>query len=135
MKCERSAVATIILLFLVAGVQAENFSGEYADRKFLNGQAVFQMSIEQGGNAVSVWFSAGYNDGHGAAPDATGSGRVNGKGGVDFKFEDSFKNAGTGTIMRSGDDVIVSIKPTRVADSRCLEFYRQNIRLKRVGKK
>jgi hypothetical protein len=135
MKRERSAVATIALVFLVAVVQAENFSGEYADRKFLNGQGVFQMSLEQGGNAVSVWFSAGYNDGHGAAPDATGSGRVNGKGGVDFKFEDSFRNVGTGTIMRSGDDVIISIKPTRVADSRCLEFYRQNVRLKRVGKK
>jgi hypothetical protein len=135
MKRERSAVATIALVFLVAVVQAENFSGEYADRKFLNGQGVFQMSLEQRGNAVSVWFSAGYNDGHGAAPDATGSGGVNGKGGVDFKFEDSFRNVGTGTIMRSGDDVIISIKPTRVADSRCLEFYRQNVRLKRVGKK
>ena len=34
-----------------------------------------------------------------------------------------------------GDDIIVSIKPTHVAEARCLVFYRQNMRLKRVSKK
>jgi hypothetical protein len=43
--------------------------GEYADKKFLNGQAVFQMSIEQSGTAIQVSFDAAYNDAHGAAPD------------------------------------------------------------------
>ena len=49
-----------------------NWVGEYADKKFLNGQAIFQMSIEQSGNAIQVSFDAAYNDGHGAAPDGQG---------------------------------------------------------------
>jgi hypothetical protein len=92
------------------------------------------MSLEQSGNAVSVWFSAGYNDGHGIQPVADGSGRISGKGTVEFTFNDSSHNVGTGTITRAGDDIIVSLKTTRVADPRCLELYRQNMRLKRVKK-
>src|SRR6266487_2457721 len=78
---------------------------------------------------------AGKNDGSGAAPEAQGTGKVSGKGVLEFKFEDSFNNAGTGTITRSGDGVTVSLKTTRVTEPRCLEFYRQNMHLKRVGKK
>jgi hypothetical protein len=113
----------------------QDFAGEYADRNFLSGQATFQMSLEQSGNTVSVWFSAGYNDGHGIQPVADGTGRVGSKGTVEFTFKDSSHNAGTGTITRAGDDIIVSLKTTRVADSRCLELYRQNMRLKKAGKK
>ncbi len=127
------------MLFVLAAsaiaAGASNFAGEYADKNFLNGQAVFQMSLEQSGNSVTVWFSTGYTDGHGAAPEAGGTGKVTNKGTVEFKFDDTSKNVGTGTITRAGDDIIVSLKTTRVADSRCLEFYRQNIRLKRAGKK
>ena len=128
---------SIVLLVAIGLVAAEapTFAGEYADRKFLNGQAVFQMSLEQSGGVVSVWFSAGKNDGSGAAPEAQGTGKVSGKGVLEFKFEDSFNNAGTGTITRNGDGVTVSLKTTRVAEPRCLEFYRQNMHLKRVGKK
>ena len=115
--------------------EAQNFTGEYADRNFLSGQAAFQMSLEQTGNAVSVWFSAGYNDGHSIQPVADGTGRARPKGTVEFTFKDSSHNAGTGTITRAGDDIIVSLKTTRVADSRCLELYRENMRLKRVSKK
>ena len=115
--------------------QPTNFTGEYADKNFLNGQATFQLSLEQTGNAVSVWFSAGYNDGHSIQPVADGTGRASPKGSVEFTFKDSSHNAGTGTITRAGDDIIVSLKTTRVADSRCLELYRQNMRLKRVSKK
>jgi hypothetical protein len=111
-----------------------NFAGEYADKKFLNGQGVFQMSLEQNGNNVSVFFSAAHNDGSGAAPEADGTGKVTSQGTVEFKFDDNFKNLGTGTIKRAGDDVIVSIKTSRVADARCLEFYKENMRLKRVKK-
>jgi len=130
---------TVPMLFVLAAsaiaAGASNFAGEYADKNFLNGQAVFQMSLEQSGNSVTVWFSTGYTDGHGAAPEAGGTGKVTNKGTVEFKFDDTSKNVGTGTITRAGDDIIVSLKTTRVADSRCLEFYRQNIRLKRAGKK
>jgi len=93
------------------------------------------MSLEQSGSAVTVWFSAGYNDGHSIQPIADGSGKANSKGIVEFTFKDSSHNAGTGTITRAGDDIVVSLKTARVADARCLELYRQNMRLKRVGKK
>jgi hypothetical protein len=130
-------LAAPLLLLVVSTLAAEapNFAGEYADKKFLNGQAVFQMSLEQSGSTVSVWLSAVYNDGHGAAPEGEGTGKVTSKGTVEFRFEDSFKNSGTGTITRSGEDFILSIKTTRVPDSRCLPFYGQNMRLKHVGKK
>jgi len=128
-----------LLSFLVAIVstiaaQPTNFTGEFADKNFLNGQATFQMSLEQSGSTISVWFSAGYNDGHGLLPEADGTGKVTGKGTVEFAFKDSARNAGTGTITHAGDDIIVSLKTTRVADSRCLELYRQNMRLKPAGK-
>jgi len=95
---------------------------------------VFELSLEQNGNTVSVFFSAVYNDGHGAAPEANGTGEVTNKGTVEFRFEDSFNNTGTGTIKRAGDDVIISIKMLKVAEPRCLQFYGENMRLKRVKK-
>jgi hypothetical protein len=124
----------IALALISIGAGPADFAGEYADKKFLNGQGVFQLSLEQNGNNVSVFFSAGYNDGRGAAPEADGTGKVTSKGIAEFTFEDSFKNAGTGTIMRSADGVTLSLKTTRVADPRCLVFYKQNMRLPRVKK-
>ncbi len=90
------------------------------------------MNLEQTGNNVSVFFSAVYSDGHGAAPEADGSGTIDSKGTVEFKWEDSFKNSGTGTIKRSGEDVVVSINPTTVTEPRCLQFYQNNMRLHRI---
>src|SRR5437899_13101794 len=129
----KRVIAPLLFAHMIAAaisVEAQNFTGEYADRNFLSGQAAFQMSLEQSGSAVSVWFSAGYNDGHSIQPIADGSGKMTGKGSVEFSFTDSSHNAGTGTITRAGEDIIVSIKTTRVADSRCLSLYRQNMRLK-----
>ena len=131
----RSLILLVTLAIVSIAAGLPNFAGEYADRNFLNGQATFQMSLEQSGNTVSVWFSAGYNDGHSIQPVADGSGKITGKGTVELTFTDSARNAGTGTITRAGDDIIVSLKTTRVADSRCVELYRQNMRLKKVGKK
>ncbi len=136
-RMRRSGVALFVSIVLGATAshafsEEPNWAGEYADKSFLNGQAVFQMSLEQTGKTVSVWFSAGYNDGHGCGPDATGTGKVTTKGILEFTFQDSANNSGTGTIMRAGDGITVSMKTTRVADSRCVVFYRQNIRLKRV---
>ena len=109
-----------------------NWAGEYADKKFLNSQAVFQMSIQQSGNSIQVAFDAAYVDAHGAAPEGDGHAKITGANALEFKWEDSFKNSGTGTIKRTADGVIVSMNPTRVVDSRCLVFYGQNIRLERV---
>jgi hypothetical protein len=111
-----------------------NWAGEYADKKFLNGQAVFQMSIEQSGNAIQISFDAAQIDAHGAAPEGQGPGRIISKDALEFKWEDSFKNSGTGRITRAGEDIIVSMKTTRVVDSRCLVFYGQKMQLKRVKK-
>jgi hypothetical protein len=133
MKDRHLVLLVTLSLFSIAAAAA-NFAGEYADKNFLNGQGVFQLSLEQNGNTISVFFSAGYNDGHGAGPEADGTGKVTSKGTVEFTFEDGFRNAGTGTITRSSDGVILSIKTTRVADPRCLVFYKQNIRLPRVKK-
>src|SRR5437016_14584431 len=134
MKDRHLLVGAIVLGLSISAAQAQ-FTGEYADRNFLGGQAAFQMSLEQTGNAVSVWFSAGYNDGHSIQPVADGTGRAGPKGTVEFTFKDSSHNAGTGKITRAGDDIVVSLTTTRVADSRCLDLYRQNMRLKRVSKK
>lgn len=132
-----SGIAFLVSILLTATAfdtfSAErNWTGEYADRNFLNGQAVFQMSLNQSGNTVSVWFSTGYNDGHGCGPDAEGKGKVTPKGTVEFTFRDSSNNAGAGTITRAGEGIAVSLKTTHVADPRCVQLYRPNIRLKRV---
>ena len=109
-----------------------NWAGEYAATNFLRGQAAFQMKIEQSGNAIEVSFDAAYADAHGAAPDGGGPAGFTGKSALQFKWEDSFDNSGTGTIRQTGDGIIVSMKTTRVVDSRCLVFYGENMRLKRV---
>ncbi len=128
--------AIIALAVIGSAIAAETakFDGEFVDKQFLNGQAVFEFSIHQSGNALDIAFDAAYSDGRGATPDATGAGKVNGNS-ARFDWKDSFGNTGTGTITLAGDGVTVSMKPVHVADSRCLVFYRENMRLKRIGKK
>jgi hypothetical protein len=64
--------------------------------------------------------------------DGQGPAKIIGKNMLQFTWEDSFANSGTGTIARAGDRISVSMKTTRVADPRCLTFYGENMRLKRV---
>ena len=97
-----------------------SWTGEYADKNFLNGQAVFELSIQQSGNTVQVSFDAAYADAHGAAPDGGGEAKITGKNKLAFNWEDSFHNSGTGTIMRGGDGIVVSMKTTHVEEPRCL---------------
>jgi hypothetical protein len=68
------------------------------------------------------------------APDGEGRTKITGKNTLEFNWEDSFNNSGTGTITRAGSGIKVSMKTTRVVDSRCLAFYGQNMRLKRAKK-
>ena len=107
-----------------------NIGGEYANKKFLNGKAIFQMSLEQSGKTFSVWFAATYEDGHGAAPEATGSGKVTDKGTAEFSFTDNFGNTGTGTIVRTANEIVVTMQMKKIVDSRCMEFYGPKIHLK-----
>ena len=127
---------SIVLGATAASIQSaeRNWAGEYADKNLLDGQAVFQMSIEQSGNAIQVSFDTAYVDAHGAAPDGEGQAKITGKNMLEFNWEDSFYNSGTGTITRAGSGVKVSMKTTRVAEPRCLAFYGENMRLKRVKK-
>ena len=134
MKWSGVIFLTSVLLSAMASTPSPepNWTGEYANKKFLNGQAVFEMSIQQSGDAIQISFDAAYNDAHGAAPDGEGQAKITDKNVLQFKWEDSFKNAGTGTITRAGKDVIVSMKTMRVVDSRCLAFYGHKMRLKHV---
>ena len=117
------------------GKRERELGGIYTDKKFLNGQAVFQLNILQGGGQISIDFDAVYNDGHGCAPEANAMAKVVDKNTLKFSFTDSSGNRGTGTIQRAGEDVIISLKPTRVTDARCIVFYRDNIRLAPASKK
>jgi hypothetical protein len=133
---KRSAVRFFILVLLGATTSnvpsaESNWDGEYADKNFLRGQAAFQMSIEQSGKSIEVSFDAAYVDAHGAAPDGGGQAKITGKNALRFNWEDSLNNSGTGSISQ-GDGIVVSMKTTRIVDSRCLVFYGENIRLKRV---
>jgi len=132
-------IATVIVCLTIVyriafAADSPNFAGEYADKNFLKGQAVVQMSLEQTGKNVTIFFTGVQKDGNGAAPEINATGTVTGKGMVEFKFTDDMKNSGTGTIRKAGEDAIVSIKANRVADSRSLKFYGENMRLKKVKK-
>ena len=129
----KSAVIGLAMVGTILAAGPAKFDGEFVDKKFLNGQGVFEFSVHQSGNALEIGFDAAYSDGHGAAPDATGAGKVNGNT-AQFTWKDSFGNTGTGTISLAGDDIVVSMKAVHVADSRCLAFYRENMKLKRIGK-
>ncbi len=131
-----SGFVGLTLLLLPLGVctaQAQSWAGEYADNKFLSGNATFQLSIEQQGRDIQVSFDAAHNDGHGCAPEVQATAKPSGQG-LQFTFQDSTGNTGTGTIARDGHDLVVSLKLTRVVAKDCVAFYRDNIHLKRVTK-
>jgi hypothetical protein len=133
---DRKLIVALIALALSAvitkAVEPSNFAGEY--KISLSGQGVFELSLEQQGDAIQLSFNAAYSDGHGAAPDGSGTGKITPKDTVEFTFEDSFSNTGTGIISRAGKDIIVSMKMANVAEPRCLPFYGENMRLKHVKK-
>ena len=101
--------------------------------KYLNEQAVFQLNLLQEGETITVDFDAVYNDGHGCAPQGNGSARAVDHNTLQLSFTDTANNGGTWRIKCVDDGVIISIIPTRVADSRCMVFYRENIPLKRAS--
>ena len=128
-----TAFLLVATCLVVCAADASPWAGEYRAEKFLNGRAIFQLTISQSGSSMQVAFDASFTDAHGAAPEGQGPAKVSGNT-LQFKFEDSFGNTGTGTITRAGDGIIVSMKTSHVADARCLAFYGQNMRLKRMRK-
>lgn len=134
---KRTGIALLISIILTGsasnGLSAEsNWVGEYEAQNLLNGEAVFRLSIEQSGNAIHISFDAAYADAHGAAPDGGGEAKITGKNKLAFNWEDSFQNSGTGAIKRTGDGIIVSMEARHVEEPRCIMFYGENMRLKRV---
>ncbi len=61
----------------VIGLAADtpNFAGEYANKNFLNGGRVPNEPGTKRKHRVGVSFAAAYKDGHGAAPEADGTGK------------------------------------------------------------
>ena len=129
-----SMAATFAFALPSFAAESSGWAGEFKNPKLLGGKATFQLSIEQQGKKVQVSFDAVRNDGKGPAPEGQGSATASGDT-LQFKFEDNFRNAGTGTIKRSGDDVIVSMKTTRVGNKEAAMFYGENMQLKRAGKR
>jgi len=109
------------------------WAGVYANAKIIKGQASFQLGIKPDGNLVRIVFNAAYHDGHGVSPEAQGSAKAASKDTLAFKFTDSFKNSGSGTIKRAGNDIIVDFLFASAADKRCLEFYGRNMYLRRIN--
>ncbi len=125
----RSVLCFLVVSVALALAKEPSWSGNYTDKKFLGGRAVFQLNIFEDGGKISVDFDAVYNDGHGCAPEGSGPARVVGKDTLSFTFTDTGGNAGSGTIKRAGNDVLISVKATKVADRSCLVFYGDNVRL------
>lgn len=132
MKARHLLVAEIFVVLIARSANAQAFAGEYADKKYQGGSAVFQMSIEGSGNNTQVWFSAVKNDGQGAQPEGQGMGKITSNGTLEFKFQDSCHNSGTGTITRRGEDIVVSMTTVKKADAGCAAFYGSSVKLKRV---
>jgi hypothetical protein len=87
-------IALAIIGTVMAASGPAKFDGEFVNKKFLNGQGVFEFSVHQSGSALEIAFDAAYSDGHGATPDATGAGKVNGNT-AQFAWKDSQGNTGT----------------------------------------
>jgi hypothetical protein len=122
------AMIALATIRIVMAAGPAKFDGEFVDKKFLNGQGVFEFSIHQIGSALEIAFDAAYSDGHGATPDATGAGKVNGNA-AQFAWKDSFGNTGTGTINLAGDDIVDYMTRVHVTDPRGLAYYRDNRKL------
>jgi len=95
---------------------------------------VFQLTIEQSGSKIQVSFDAANNDGSDCAPEAQGMATASGKDKLQFSFRDNQWNSGSGTITRSGEQLVVSLKATKMANPGCAKFYRDNIRVQRMKK-
>jgi hypothetical protein len=107
-------------------------TGHYEFAKKSNSPLSFD--VLQKGKTAATSFSAAHSDGSGAAPDGDGEGTVNAKGELEFKWTDTFDNAGTGVLRHEGKLYHLTLKPTKVADPRAVVFYGE-ITLKRTSTK
>jgi hypothetical protein len=111
---------------------AESLTGHYELAKKSN--ALLSFDVLQKGRSATTSFSAAHADGSGAAPDGDGEGALNSRGELEFKWTDTFDNAGTGTLRHDGKLYHLTLKTTKVADPRATVFYGE-ITLKRTSTK
>lgn len=133
----RIVAVFVFVLALSSGVRAAepaSWTGTYFDKNRLSGKAYFQLALRESGNAIDVVFNAAYHDGQGVAPEAQASANRVNKDTLEFRFKDSLKNSGSGTIRRSGSDIVVDFIFANAVDKRALVFYERNMRLRRAGK-
>lgn len=86
MKTSCAALFFCLALATALPAKETNWSGNYTDKKYPNGQAVFQLNILEEKGAISVDFDAAYNDGHGCAPQASGPAQIVDKNTLRFIF-------------------------------------------------
>jgi len=111
---------------------ADSLTGHYELTK--KGKSSLTFDVLQKGKSATTSFSAANVDGSGAAPDGDGEGTLNAKGELEFKWTDTFDNAGTGTFRRDGKVYHLSLKPTKVNEPRAMVFY-GDLTLKRTSTK
>lgn len=110
----------------LAGCYTSPISGQ-SDDKFA------EVRITESGGRYTLEFSFGYLDGHGAAPDGNGTGKLDAHGVLSFQFEDSFSNRGRGTFRTDHNGHWLLIQIDQVEEPRCLAFYGK-VRMARQGK-
>jgi hypothetical protein len=115
-----------------ANVVPISFTGRFELTKD-EGKA-FALDVVQSGKEAKISFSAGNEDGSGAAPDGDGHGAINSKGELVFKFSDSFENTGSAVLRRSGNLFQLSMQLDKVEDPRATVHYGR-LTLKRTSTK
>jgi hypothetical protein len=126
------AFLAVALVAHAADPAADSLTGHYELAKKSKSSLTFD--VLQKGKSATTSFSAGNADGSGAAPDGDGEGTLNAKGELEFKWTDTFDNAGTGTLRRDGKLYHLTLKPTKVAEPRAMVFY-GDLTLKRTSTK
>jgi len=119
-----------VALAPAAESKAGTFGGKY--EAAARGKSFFSFEVAPKGDGFSVSFSAGNEDGSGAAPDGDGTGKLNKRGELEFTFEDSFANKGRGVLRRDGKQFVVTLDLTATKDSRAAVHYGER-RLKRIA--
>jgi hypothetical protein len=61
--CFPFAMIALVTIGTVMAAGTAKFDGEFVDKKFLNGQGVFEFSVHQSGSALEIAFDAAYSNG------------------------------------------------------------------------
>jgi hypothetical protein len=121
-------IAASVFLFpsaLLLASSRPDLVGEFAgDTGSGRDSVILSVSVKaESDHKLSLSLMASHPDGHGAAPDGAGEGRLDASGILHFTYEDSFSNKGDGTFRRTKKGYLLSIHITDVQEPRCLPFY------------